>query len=220
MVELQIDHTAVSHTRIHVKDIHRPPEVASIRRLDPENPQHIEIARTLDLASPEVINPYTGDHSPMTEIQLKQWMVEEVYVISAQGSEEPVGYVYLYPDEAGRIDHIRKTLKNVSQDAQVTEFNFWAHKDAKPELVESGLRQALASFFADDVTVPEKKTEPAPPRYAFMYVEPDDMDDAALLGKIGAQYVGDVSYDTPGKTDGPMDRVYMVDVAHFAQALP
>ncbi|MBI4066642.1 hypothetical protein HY411_02910 [Candidatus Gottesmanbacteria bacterium] len=208
MGEIHREHTVLGHTRIQAKDVPNRPELATIQRLNPDNPLHIQTARALDLASPEVINPYTGDHTPLTDEQLKQWMAEEVYIISPRGSEEPVGYVYLYPDEGGRLSHIRKTMRNIPQDARITEFNFWAQKDAKSELVQSGLRQALARFFA----------EPTPPRYAIMYVEPEDMMDAKLLEKVGGRRIGDISYDAPGTTEGPMDMVYLVDAAHFVAA--
>jgi hypothetical protein len=52
-----------------------------------------------------------------------------------------------------------------------------------------------------------------------MYVGAKDTIDDAVLKAIGGQHIGDISYDTPGSTDGSMDMVYMVEASTFAKAL-
>jgi len=59
-----------------IKEVPSVPDV-SLRRLNPEIPGELALARAVDLASPEAYNPEDGTHDSMDDIELKEWHRED-----------------------------------------------------------------------------------------------------------------------------------------------
>lgn len=220
MVELQIEHT-VETTRIRAKEMPLS-EMATIRSLVPENPEDFTLAKSLDEASLEARNPFSDDHTPMMDDELRIWAKGDrdhsLIVFFPKDVKDPSGFVYLYPDEPKRLAEIRRRMYDLPDDAQVTELNFWNYENADEDIVVSGIRQTLDQYFADDTHVSEQGKRVVREKYAVMYVDPEDTADIFQLLSVGGEYAGDINYDIPESKDGPRDLVFVIAKEDFIRA--
>lgn len=129
--------------------------VVTIRALSPENPQDLKLARILDLASNEALNPDSQDHpedqhAPMSETELVAWMRgSQTRMMRAifQG-EKCVGFVYLYNDSGidadfrTRASKVREMMEKPVNHS-VWELNFWIYENTADDVVAEGVEFAL-----------------------------------------------------------------------------
>ncbi len=145
----------------------RPPEVPhiaefTIRALNPENAQDLAVARTLDRAAAEALNPFAQEKPPeashdlMTDEELARWSRDSAtsmlrVVEDAQG--KAIGFTYFYNDshndpEFRRRAQTVRTKQGLPSNHAVWEMNFWFNPGTSDELVEKGVRGALKNFGA------------------------------------------------------------------------